>query len=1111
MKKRIASVFLSAVLTASTLMAAVPTVSAEPTEKTQKQPKLVMKYDEPAEKWENQALPLGNGFIGAMVFGGVGSDRIQTNEHTLWSGGPGANADYNGGNDVANAKTIQANLQKVRGLLQAKVIDFSQNNAAHFENGKLVTANYPEESDELKEGINGLMGSKNNFGDYQTLGNIMIAEPGHEEFPPISVKSNAEPANNPSEVTSMLFDGNLGTKWYADGHSSNDQDYQIDWQYSDAKAINSYNVSSANDAEGRDPTVWKLYGSNDGTNYELIDEQSGVNFTERQQTKNFIPKYNRDKTYTHYRILITELREKGLACQLSEIEIVQTKKSVNYSNYLRTLDIDNAVATVSYKDNDKNCDMSREYFISNPGNVMAIKMTASEGGKLDRTIAIASEQSKKTVTSAGDTITMTGQPADQNENGLKFAEQVKVIAKGGKTEATDGHIKVTGADEIVIFMTAGTNYKQCTDSTFNFFKDGDPLDDVKSRMSAAVTKGYDKVKAEHIADYKSLYGNVKVSFGANDVPSKMTDNLLGDYNKTNSDNDNRYLEDLYYQYGRYLLIASSRKGSLPANLQGIWAEGLSNPWSSDYHTNINLQMNYWLAEQTNLSECHEPLFSYIDSLVPRGEITAKTYYCTEDGKQVRGWVTNHENNIWGHTAPSNYYWGFYFPAAAAWLCQDIYEYYKFNDDEEFIKENYDTMLSAALFWVDNLVTDSRDGTLVASPSFSPEHGMYSLGASSDQGIISELFREVIEISDDLGYDTPEVQEIKAAKAKLYMPKIGLGGELLEWKDEQTMDIDGDNQHRHANHLFLFHPGSEVVKGRSEEDNKMADAIQKVLETRGDSGTGWSKAWKINFWARLYDGDHAMTLIKELFGSSTLSNLFDTHPPFQIDGNFGATAGMTEMLIQSQGDYIKLLPALPTEWKNGNVSGVKARGNFEISMNWQDGKIDELDIKSNSGNTCVVEADGIGDKFIVDASTGKKVEVTKLADNKISFKTAKGASYSAVDTYNDEPCDLYVSDASVTPSNANDGDMVKPSVTIRNMSNVKSTGTLTVKFMVDGRVVDTVTCKDEIEAGGKITVNATKQVKAFFGSHTVKASVVTTQSETDTANNLIKRRFAVRDD
>jgi alpha-L-fucosidase 2 len=530
------------------------------------------------------------------------------------------------------------------------------------------------------------------------------------------------------------------------------------------------------------------------------------------------------------------------------------------------------------------------------------------------------------------------------------------------------------------------------DDTYNYFSGVDPLTKVTNAIAQAESRTYADVLASHISDYQSLYNRMSLSIsGAGNANNKTIDSLLTGYkNNSNTTAENRYLEQVYYQFGRYLLIASSRKNTLPANLQGIWADGLNPPWAADYHTNINIQMNYWLAEQTNLADCHWPAIDYVKSLVPRGKYTAQQYFAKPDGTPVRGWVDFHENNIWGNTGPAESD-AFYFPAAAGWLCQDIWEYYLFNQDEAFLQEYFPVMLDAALFWVDNLWRDTRDGTLVASPSYSPEHGAYSMGSACDQGVITELFDMVIKAGKILGGNIPEIAEIVTAKSKLAGPQIGLAGQFMEWKDETTMDISGDGGHRHANHLFWLHPGSQIVAGRSAQENLYAEAMKKSLNTRGDGGTGWSKAWKINFWARLRDGDHSHKMVQELLKESTLNNLFDTHPPFQIDGNFGATAGMTEMLVQSQGDYIELLPALPAVWSAGSFKGVKARGNFELSADWENNALSKIEVTSNSGKECRIKYTGMKDYSIAQQGGGS-ISPTVIDDNTITFETTPGAVY-----------------------------------------------------------------------------------------------------------------------
>jgi alpha-L-fucosidase 2 len=816
---------------------------------------LVLRYAKPAVNWEAEALPVGNGFIGAMIFGAAPCEKIILNDHSLWSGGPGADKNYNGG-FKGTPEEVRANLREARRLLQEKMNDHTAKNA-----GK--AADYLPEDTRLRKAIEGLTGERKNFGAYQMLGHLSITD-----------------LSEPSEA--------------------------------------------------------------------------------------------------------------------------------KYEDYERTLNLDKSYAWVSYRKNSvKFC---REHFVSYPGNVFVTRLFSDKNGAQNFKISFETPHMNAKIFAEGDTVWVTGSPNGHGEgsfkgeasvngkggfkgeasvngksgfkdeacaqsiNCLRFAAAVKVLCGGGSLKTKPDGICVTGAESITLLYSSATNYMQCMDDTFNYFSASNPADEVLKRINAAALKSFETLYEEHLADYSNLYNRVKLSINSgsgcaqtpcgeeakqakasnlcenSSVPAKTTDALLNGYaGRGNTPEEDLYLETLYYQYGRYLLISSSREGSLPANLQGIWSNGLTPPWDCDYHTNINVQMNYWLAQQTNLAQCQLSVINYYKSLIPRGKIAAKHYYEKPDGGDVRGFVFHHENNIWGNAGPGTWYEAFYFPAGAAWGCQDIWEYYAFTMDEAFLRENFGILKDAALFWADNLWTDERDGTLNANPSYSPEHGMYSIGASCDQEIIFELFEEVIKASEILEIDTPEIEEIKAAKAKLFMPGIGKSGQLMEWKDELLMDITGDNNHRHANHLYMLHPGSQIIPGRSEKDNALANAAKVVLETRGDGGTGWSKAWKINFWARLYDGNRAHKLLGEQLISSTTVNMFDTHPPFQIDGNFGATAGMTEMLLQSHADVINILPALPDKWKNGHVSGLRARGGLEVGIVWENGAFKSAEVAAVSGS------------------------------------------------------------------------------------------------------------------------------------------------------------------
>ena len=967
-------------------------------------------YDRPATDWQSEALPLGNGYMGAMVYGGVSHNIIQTNEHTLWSGGPGEDPSYDGGHLRTPAEN-RATLQKVRSLLQQRMNDFTANKSATIVDGKVVAYDYNRDDEEVNALLRELGGTKTHFGTYQSVGTIDIMSNDAPVLLTGSITTDCDNANNASEGVQNLFDGNIDSKWFADGSDfRNLGAATIDWSYASAPNPTAYTMTSANDAYTRDPYSWTLYASVDGMTFKVIANHDGDRDgqtwgqEERNTTKTFELDADAAKGCRFFRMKITDIY--GLDDkypQLAEISLNHSSED-NYSDYKRVLDIDNSTLTESFKVN--GVTYTREYFMSYPDNVFVMRISADRPGALDRTVSINTPHSDYTLTAEGNTITLTGYPTpngtqrvgDAWKNGLRFAQQLTVIPDDGIVEVTNGNmLSIDKATAVTLIMSAATNYIQCMDATFNYFDTQNPLEKVKSTIANAVNKGYDALRSDHIADYTSLYDRNKIDLGAKTVPAKTTDSLIeGFAMATNSKDENLYLQTLYYQFGRYLLISSSRPGTLPANLQGVWADGLSAPWDADYHTNINVQMNYWPAEVTNLAECHEPLFDYINSMVPRGKITANYYYCRQDGGDVRGWTTNHEQNIWGNTAPSwgTYYDSFYFPAGGIWLCLHMWEHYLYTQDKEFLRANYDTMLGAALFWLDTLWEDERDNTLVANPSFSPEHGAFSLGCSTFQAMIWEIFNTIDSASSVLGRnDDAEIKEIKEAMSRLSMPAVGLGGQFMEWKDEVNIDLTGDNHHRHTNHLFWLHPGTYIVDGRSEADNKFTDAMRVTLNTRGDDGTGWSRVWKMNHWARLHDGNRAYTLLRSAMNPATATNnqsgvypnLFDAHPPFQIDGNFGFTAGVAEMLMQTHGGYIELLPALPDFWNRGGISGLKARGGFEIDLTWADNTLRTLTITSEAGNDCTLRYENAKD-FEAD------FDFEVIDDNTVRFKTVSGQTY-----------------------------------------------------------------------------------------------------------------------
>lgn len=551
--------------------------------------------------------------------------------------------------------------------------------------------------------------------------------------------------------------------------------------------------------------------------------------------------------------------------------------------------------------------------------------------------------------------------ASLDNNGMKYAVRIQATVKGGTLNNTDGRITVKEADEVVFYVTADTDYKMNFAPDFTdpkTYVGVNPLETTQQWMKDAVSKGYSNLLDEHYKDYASLFNRVKLELN----PTVKTSNLptaqrLKNYRNGQPD---YYLEKLYYQFGRYLLIASSRPGNMPANLQGIWHNNIDGPWRVDYHNNINIQMNYWPACSTNLDECMLPLIDFIRTLVKPGEKTAQSYF------GARGWTASISANIFGFTTPlesQDMSWNFN-PMAGPWLATHVWEYYDYTKDLKFLKETgYELIKSSANFTVDYL-WHKPDGTYTAAPSTSPEHGPIDQGATFVHAVVREILLDAIQASKELGIDKKERKQWEHVLANLVPYKIGRYGQLLEW----STDIDDPkDEHRHVNHLFGLHPGHTVSPVTTPE---LAEAAKVVLVHRGDGATGWSMGWKLNQWARLQDGNHAYTLFGNLLKNGTVDNLWDTHPPFQIDGNFGGTAGITEMLLQSHMGFIQLLPALPDAWKDGSIYGICAKGNFEIDIAWKDGLLKEATILSKAGQNCIV----------------------KYAGQTISFKTVKGRSY-----------------------------------------------------------------------------------------------------------------------
>ena len=648
----------------------------------------------------------------------------------------------------------------------------------------------------------------------------------------------------------------------------------------------------------------------------------------------------------------------GSFTTMGEIYVETGLSEIGMSDYYRALSLDSAMAVVSFKKD--NTRYMRKYFISYPDSVMAMKFTANKTGKQNLVLRYCPNSEAKSSLRADDTDGLLYTGVLEN-NGMKFAIRIKAITKGGTTTVEQDRLIVKDADEVVFLLTADTDYKMNFQPDFKdpkTYVGSDPEQTTRKTMEGAIRKGYDELYRAHEADYTSLFNRVKLQLNPEVTARNLPTNLrLANYRKGQAD---YRLEELYYQYGRYLLIACSRPGNMPANLQGMWHNNLNGPWRVDYHNNINIQMNYWPACSTNLGECTRPLVDFIRSLVKPGAETAKAYF------NARGWTASISANIFGFTSPlssEDMSWNFN-PMAGRWLATHIWEYYDYTRDKEFLKSTgYDLLKSSAQFTVDYL-WHKPDGTYTAAPSTSPEHGPVDEGTTFVHAVVREILLNAIEASKVLGVDKKERKEWEYVLAHLAPYKIGRYGQLMEW----SRDIDDpEDEHRHVNHLFGLHPGHTLSPVTTPE---LAQAARVVLEHRGDGATGWSMGWKLNQWARLQDGNHAYKLYGNLLKNGTLDNLWDTHAPFQIDGNFGGTAGITEMLLQSHMGFIQLLPALPDAWQDGSVSGICARGGFEVNLSWKDGKLAEAVVTSEKGVPCTV----------------------RYEDKTLSFKTKKGSSY-----------------------------------------------------------------------------------------------------------------------
>ncbi|RKR84352.1 alpha-L-fucosidase 2 [Mucilaginibacter gracilis] len=909
--------------------------------KAQQSP-LKLWYNQPAEKWTD-ALPIGNGTLGAMIYGGANSDRIQFNEQTLWTGEPRS---Y----QRTGASTYLPTIRKL--LFEGKRTEAEALAGKYFMGEKNGEDTYPARFDVWFKKV-----TANNNAILTTLNN----KNWHDMKIPTT---NGWESSGIAELAGLdgvvwlrnafeLPKGWTGKNLVIDLGRIRDMDIT----YINGKKIGStdstsvirrYKIDGSLLKEGRNEIAIQVINPFDKGG--LVGGKSG------QKTFSIYPYgENPEDAITLnpvWQYWIQDYQPPASPRYQAEYQpfgdlILNFKQKGKLIDYKRDLDIGKAIATTSYTCN--GIRFTRQYLASYPDKVIVIHLKADKAGQINLD-ALLQTPHKLSAVSKIDAHTI-GLNLKVQKGVLKGASYLYATAKSGIIKVVDNHINITNADDVTLYLTAATSFKNYLDVSAK------PEELCKQTLQTVKTKTFVNVKERSIKDYQKYFNTFSVNLGAGKNQNLPTNERIAQYSFTA---DPRLLS-LYIQYARYLLIACSRPDSkLPANLQGIWNDQLVPPWGSKFTTNINLQMNYWSAEELNLSACIQPLFKMIGGLSTTGAKTAKVYY------NAPGWVVHHNTDIWLGTAPIDAPTNGIWQSGAGWLCHHLWEHYLYTQDTSFLKQHYPEMKAAAQFFVSTLVHDPQTGYLISTPSTSPEHGGLVAGPAMDRQIIRDLFKNCITASQILKTDLAFRKTLEEKYMQIAPNKIGKYGQLQEWMEDRD---DTTDTHRHVSHLWGVYPGTDITWDGNADIMK---AAEKSFKYRGDEGTGWSLAWKVNLMARFKKGDHAMMLVNKLLSVAEIgnakekggvyNNLFDAHPPFQIDGNFGGAAGIAEMLLQSQQGYIDLLPALPTAIANGEVKGICARGGFVLNLKWQNGKLMQVQVTSKAGGECLLKYGSISQRF-----------------------------------------------------------------------------------------------------------------------------------------------------